>query len=121
MTQHGIFVDKIDTPDSLNYNDEIIMYLSIPETSYAYKNSPNVDMSTPEKYIKQLKKTLVEGLFNGYNIRIKYGDNWTKEDGKIAFEYNKMLIVSSNEFPKLPPHKQSINFKEDNYHAGLCK
>lgn len=99
----GVFIDKID--DVSDY--EFIMYVNIPETSYAYVDNGKVDMSTPDKFMKNIKDKFIEGPFKGVNVRLKYkireGSSWTKENGKAAFEYNKHRIVSK-EFPVLPPN-----------------
>lgn len=103
LCEWGVFIDKLDTIS----DDEFVMYVNIPEKSYAYADNGIVDMSTPEKFMKNIKDKFLEGPFRGVNARLRYkirpNSTWTKENGKEAFEYNRHRIVNK-EFPVLPPN-----------------
>lgn len=109
MTQAGMFVEH----SSMNEDGSLVLYVSIPENSYKYNEKGLVDISTPEKFIKNFKEKITElNTGNGNDlvkIRIKYkvreGENWTKENGQYAFEYNKYRIISNAGFPVNPYNK----------------
>jgi hypothetical protein len=98
----GVFINKVNYPS----DEEIVFYVTIPEKSFGYVNNGLVDMSTPEKFIKNIKEKLIDGPFKGVNIRMKYkireNESWTKDDGDKAVKYNDNRIVNK-QFPVMSP------------------
>ena len=52
----GVFINKVNYPS----DEEIVFYVTIPEKSFGYVNNGLVDMSTPEKFIKNIKEKLID-------------------------------------------------------------
>ena len=79
--QDGIFIENLDEVQN-------IVYISLPEDSYAYHIG---DSATPEELAKNIKEKLFKEIL-GVNVRLKMKirkkEYWTKEMGEKNYQEN---------------------------------
>ena len=83
LLQDGVIIDNFD-------KDNQVIYVSIPEDSYAYHEENKANITDAESFIKRQKEVLSE-LMQLPNLKLKYKTYpgyWTKEQGERNFNKN---------------------------------
>ena len=83
LLQDGVIIDKLD-------KDNQVIYINIPEDSYAYHEENKANITDAGSYAKRLKEMLSE-LMQLPNLKLKYKTYlgyWTKEQGNQNFKRN---------------------------------